>query len=102
MPLSREELLLEEYKTCLELRKHEDGRKANLHSTFFLIEGGLFAFYNWLGPNERPTAILLSILAVLFCLFWLLMMQRMRIFIKASSFQTFRMVKSWAELSPLR
>jgi hypothetical protein len=81
MPLSKEELLLEEYKICLELRKHEDERKASLLTTFFLIQGGLFTFYGWLVPNNKPTAIMLSVLAVLFCLFWFLVMERMRAFI---------------------
>ena len=81
MSLSKEDLLLEEYKTCLELRKHEDDRKASLLTTFFLIQGGLFTFYGWMMTNNKPTAIMLSILAAVFCLFWFLVMERMRAFI---------------------
>ena len=81
MPLTKEDLLLEEYKCCIELRKHEDERKASLLTTFFLIQGGLFTFYGWLVSTKRLTAIMLSVLAILFCLFWFLVMERMRAFI---------------------
>lgn len=82
MAPSKEELLLEDYKTSLDLLKHEDERKASLLTTFFLIQGGLFTFYGWLAPTRKPITIMLSILAALFCVFWFLVMERLRAFIR--------------------
>ena len=82
-----EELLLEDYKTSLGLLKHEDGRKASLLALFFLIQGGLFTFYGWLAPSNKPVAIMLSILAALFSVFWFLVMERLRAFIRLRVYQ---------------
>jgi hypothetical protein len=87
MAVSKEELLIEDYRTSLELLKHEDDRKANLLTMFFLIQGGLFAFYGWIMPTSKTVAIALSILAVLFSIFWFFVMERLRAFIRLRVFQ---------------
>ena len=87
MPPSKEALLLEDYKTSLDLLKHEDERKANLLTMFFLIQGGLFTFYGWIVESNKPIAILLAALALFFCIFWFLVMERLRAFIRLRVFQ---------------
>ncbi|MEW5869106.1 MAG: hypothetical protein AB1894_07520 [Chloroflexota bacterium] len=87
MPSSKEELLLEDYKTSLGLLFHEDERKANLFTMFFLIQGGLFAFYSWLVSSSEVTATMLAVLAAIFSAFWFFVMERMRAFIRLRIYQ---------------
>lgn len=88
MPLSKkEELLLEDYKISLDLLKHEDGRKASLLTLFFLIQGGLFTFYGWIAPTNKSIAVMLTVLAMFFCVFWYLVMNRLHAFIRLRVYQ---------------
>jgi hypothetical protein len=82
MALTREEeLMLEDYKACLSLLFHEDGRKAHLSGTFFLIQGALFGFYSLMFTHSGVIAIVLAVIGGLFSLFWFLVMARMQAFI---------------------
>jgi hypothetical protein len=87
MTLSKENLLLEDYKTSLDLLKHEDERKASLLTMFFLIQGGLFTFYSWIVVDNKPIALMLAVLAMVFCVFWYLVMERLRAFIRLRVYQ---------------
>jgi len=99
MPLSKEDLLLEDYKTSLELYMHEGHRKANLFTMFFLIQGGLFTIFGWLFSTSRPLAIMLSILAAVFCVLWFLVMERMRAFIGLRVYQLQQIEKELGVMS---
>jgi len=101
MPLSREDLLLEDYKTSLDLYKYGGQRKANLFTMFFLIQGGLFTFFGWLIPNQKPIAILLCILATLFSLLWTLAMERLRAFIRLRVYQLENIEKNLGTMTSL-
>jgi hypothetical protein len=87
MTPTKEESLIEDYKTSLELLKHEDERKASLLTMFFLIQGGLFTFYSWLASSHKLVAVMLSALAALFSIFWFLVMERLRAFIRLRVYQ---------------
>jgi hypothetical protein len=101
MPLSKEDLLLEDYKTSLDLYKYGGQRKANLFTMFFLIQGGLFTFFGWLIPNHKAVAILLCVLAALFSLLWSFAMERMRAFIKLRACQLEQIEKKLGVMTSL-
>ena len=101
MPLSKEDLLLEDYKTSLDLYKYGGQRKANLFTMFFLIQGGLFTFFGWVIPNHKAVAILLCVLATLFSLLWSLAMERLRAFIRLRVYQLEHIEKNLGVMSSL-
>jgi hypothetical protein len=70
-----EQLLLEDYKACLSILRHEDGRKSHLFTMFFVIQGALFGLYGLLIQNKSSGSIWLVVIAVFLSLLWFLVME---------------------------
>jgi hypothetical protein len=69
---------LEDYRTCFESMRHEDDRKAQLLTTFFLIQSVLGAFFGWAAEKNILVAVVIAAFAAACGLFWYLIMERLR------------------------
>jgi hypothetical protein len=81
--LSRQEqLMLLDYQQCLDMLRHDDGRKSHLFTVFLTIQGALFGFYGLLIQNPKPGGIWIAGVAIVLSVLWFLVMERMRAFIE--------------------
>ena len=98
MAFTKEELMIEDYKTSIALIRHEDSRKADLFKLFTFAQGFFFTFYNL---NFNKNSILVSVIcifAILFSLYWSLVLERIRAIIEAKYLYIQNLEK---ELKPL-
>jgi hypothetical protein len=75
-----EQLMLEDYKACLAILRHEDGRKSHLFTVFFVVQGALFGLYGLAVQSKISGSIWLAGIAISLSLLWFLVMERMRAF----------------------
>ncbi len=78
----QEQLLLLDYQQCLDMLRHDDGRKSHLFTVFLTIQGVLFGFYGLLIQNPKPGGVWIAGVAIVLSMLWFLVMERMRGFIE--------------------
>lgn len=76
-----EQLMLEDYKACLAILRHEDIRKSHLFTVFFVVQGALFGLYGLAVQSKISGSIWLAGIAISLSLLWFLVMERMRAFV---------------------
>jgi hypothetical protein len=80
--LSRQEQLkVVDYQQCLEMLRHEDGRKSQLFTVFLTIQGALFSLFGLLIQRPNPGGAWIAGVAIVLSALWFLVMQRMKAFI---------------------
>lgn len=97
-----EQLMLEDYKACLDILRHEDGRKSHLFTVFFVIQGALFGLYGLVVQNKVSGGIWLAVIAILLSLLWFLVMERMRAFVDLRYIQGEQLEKRLKGLNTVR
>jgi hypothetical protein len=97
-----EQLMLEDYKACLDMLRHEDGRKSQLFTVFFVIQGALFGLYGLVVQNRISGGIWLAVVAILLSLLWFLVMERMRAFVDLRYIQGEQLEKRLKGLNSVR